>query len=160
MSVYGEAEGQDQGYLALARDQFGSYTPSTIHETAQRVIDTVIRNQASAGILPLPRQDDVDPWWPHLMTEDGAAPRIVTRLPFAGPPGIRERDYEALVIAKIALEPSGNDRTFLGLDAEEPIAMARLGPALKGADLKATFTARWQGPQTPDSCLQLIELEG
>ena len=80
--------------------------------------------------------------------------------PLRRPPAIRQRDLEALVVAKVPLEASGADRTFLCVDAAETISMARLGPALEGATLKATFAARWSEPQTPGSCLHLIELDG
>lgn len=143
----------------LARDQFGSYTPMSVHPSARRVIEAVVRGDASVGILPLPRQDDAEPWWPHLVSDNGTAPRIVARLPFAGPANLKERDREALVISHLTPDSTDDDRTALAIDAAEPISIARLTPVLEAATLKPTFCGRWQSPQAR-SVLHLVEVGG
>jgi chorismate mutase len=158
MAVLGNE--QQRAFTDLARDQFGSYTPMSVHQSAHRVIETVVRGDASVGILPLPRQDDEDPWWPHLVSENATAPRIVARLPFAGPPNLKDRDREALVISRLQPDSTDDDRTALAIDAVGPISIARLTPALEAAKLRPSFTARWQNPQVAHSALHLVEVGG
>ena len=148
----------EAGYWDLARDQYGSHTPMARHQSASRVIDTVARGEAAVGVLPMPGDDD--PWWPHLMSADAAAPRIIARLPFAGPASGRGRDLEALVIGRLTAEPTESDRTFVAIDAAQEIALARLTAALADAGLTTTFAAEWHDDQTPGAWLHLAEVEG
>jgi chorismate mutase-like protein len=144
----------------LARDHFGSYTPMTTHQSVRRVIERVMCGDAKVGILPIPRHDDTDPWWPHLMSGDTAAPRIIARLPFGGPENLIEPDQGALVISCLKPDDTGEDRSQLCIDAAEPISLARLGPALKKGKLELTFFARWENPQVRESCLHFVEVAG
>ena len=157
-SVAAYARDDARGCADLARDQFGAQTPLSRHQSAQRVIDTVVRQEASVGVLPMPREDDSDPWWPHLVSEDAEAPRIIARLPFAAAAEGGEHYEGALVISRLDQEETGRDRSLLALDADEPISLARLRPALEKAELVTTFTARWPAGQTAGSCLHLIEI--
>jgi len=65
VAVYA-AEG-DQGYWDIARDQFGSVTPMTPYSSPRDVLRIVDEGNASLGIVPVPRDDDTDPWWISLM---------------------------------------------------------------------------------------------
>ena len=67
----------DSGYWDLGRDQYGQFTPMTRHTSVRSAIEAVRRQEATVGVLPLPRHDDADPWWRHLMTSQPEAPRIV-----------------------------------------------------------------------------------
>jgi chorismate mutase len=149
---------QQHAFVELARDQYGSYTPMSIHQSAGRVIETVVRGDASVGILPVPSQDDEEPWWPYLVSENATAPRIVARLPFAGTANLKDRD--ALVVSRLQPDSTADDRTYLAIDTADPIPIARLTPALEAAKLKPTFNARWQNPQDAHAVLHLIEVEG
>ena len=144
----------------LARDHFGSYTPMTTHQSVRRVIERVMRGDAKVGILPIPHQDDTDPWWPHLMSGDAGAPRIIARLPFGGPANLPDRDRGAFVISCLTPDETGEDRSQLCIDAAEPISLARLGPALNNENLELTFSARWQNPQVSGACLHFVEVAG
>ncbi len=144
----------------LARDQYGSHTPMNVYPSARRVMEAVVRGDASVGVLPMPRQDDDDPWWPYLVSESAATPRIVARLPFAGPVNLREGAQEALVISCLNPDSTGDDRTVLAMDMVEPVSIARLTPALEAVDLKPTFSARWRNPQVDRSVLHMVEIGG
>ena len=147
------------GYWDLARDHFGSYTPMTAHDSVRRVIETVRSQEAVVGVLPLPRQDDTDPWWRHLATETPEAPRIVARLPFAGPGNGRGAiDLEALVICPIAQEPTGRDRTWLSIEVGEPMGIGRLSSFLSGAGMTPSFLASWHEEAARDTWLFAAEI--
>ena len=144
------------GVWDLARDQYGSFTPMTGHVSARRVIDAVRSQQATVGVLPLPRRDDADPWWRYLAAEDEDAPRIIARLPFTGPSG--GMGVEALAICPLAQEPTGRDCTYVAIEAEGEIGLVRLGSSLKGAGLPYAYTATWHGDEEPGRWVYLAEV--
>ena len=147
------------GFGDLARSHYGSLTPVTAHQSARRVIDEVMRNTATVGILPIPGRDDTAPWWPHLMSDEPAAPLVIARLPFAGPGNCRAEALEALVISRVPPEATGRDRSLVALDADEGFALASLGPALAEVGLPVTFTALWDDKDTRGNWLYLAEVD-
>ena len=149
---------EGQGYWDLARDHYGSYTPMTGHDSVRRVIESVRSQEATVGILPLPRQDDVDPWWRHLATESADAPRVIARLPFAGAGNGRDGDLEALVICPIAQEPTGRDRSLLVIESSETMGIGRLGSKLTDAGMKPLFLASWHEEQARDTWQFVAEI--
>ena len=157
VAVYEPDEGC--GFGDLGRDQFGLVTPMTVFRSPGRVIDAVVRESVAVGILPLPVRDEKQPWWPHLVSEEADAPQIVARLPFAGHGNSRGGVLEALVIGRIAFEPTGRDRTFLAIEVEGQISLSSLGPVLAGAGLAPAFTAFWSPEHTPGACLYLAEVD-
>ncbi len=66
---------------SLARDYFGAMTPLIMHQTPSQVLRTLTEHQAAFAVLPQIAEDDIDPWWRQLATNDPAAPRIVAKLP-------------------------------------------------------------------------------
>ena len=144
------------GVWDLARDQYGSSTPMTAHSSARRVIEAVQSQQATVGVLPLPRRDDADPWWRYLAAEDKAAPRIIARLPFTRPKG--RLSAEALAICPLAQEPTGRDCTYVAIEAEGEIGLDRLGTALMRSGLQFASTAGWHDVDGPGRWVYLAEV--
>lgn len=106
------------GIWDLARDQYGSFTPMTRHEGARAVIRAVADHRAAVGVLPLPAVDEEEPWWPDLMP--GRADKreriwIIARLPFASAGNARGAGLGAFAVAPAMPDPSGRDRTCLGV---------------------------------------------
>jgi hypothetical protein len=132
----------------------------TRHTSVRSVIEAVRRQEAAVGVLPLPRQDDSDPWWRHLVTSQPEAPRIIARLPFAGPGNGIGGDLEALVICPVAVKATGRDRSFLAVDSEKRLGLNQVATALEKVDLAPTFAALWREEQTPRAWLYLAEIDG
>jgi hypothetical protein len=130
-------EGQE-ALLRLGHDQFGASTPARRHERAGEVLREVIDGVASVGILPLPREEERDPWWPALTGNEKNTPRIIARLPFApdGRPAI-----EALAVAPVPLEPSGRDHSFIVIEAATPLSRHALTETLSSAGMPPVFLA-------------------
>ena len=147
------------GFGDLARGQYGGSTPITAHGSAHRVIDGVMRDEATVGVLPVPGRDDDDPWWPHLLSEEDTTPRIIARLPFAGPGNGRGGALEALVISRVPPEETGRDRSYLAIDADAEFSLATLAPALTEAGWPVTFTAFWGDQDTRGTWLYLAEVD-
>lgn len=150
-----EADGR---YWDLARDQYGAYTPMSRHTSVRSVIDAVRRHEAIVGVLPLPRTDDVDPWWRHLVTSHPDAPRIIAKLPFAGPASTRGDEAQALVICPVAVRPTGRDRTYIAAEVDAGVGAAQLATALDGAGLAPLGIFPWHEAETPASTLYLVEI--
>lgn len=143
----------------LARDQYGSFTPMLSFPSARRVIEAVHADTATVGVLPLPRQDDAHPWWPFLATDEPDAPRIIARLPFAGPGNSRTAGAEALVVSPVDRQPTGRDRSFFIIETADEAGLTPLAAALREAGLPPVFAAAWHDPHG-GPWFYLIELEG
>jgi len=151
------------GYWDLARDQYGSFTPMRRFSTNARVIEAVQRQESTLGILPLPRNEQgPDMWWRHLVTTSKNAPRVIARLPFAGPGnGFKAEGLEALVICpQVIPEPTGRDRTYLAIECEEDIAFSAVAQALSEQGFSPVFNQMWHEPARPAAWTWLVEVFG
>ena len=114
----------ETGYIDLARDQYGTFTPLSRHATVSGVIDAVRNEDASLGILPFPNHDGAAGWWRHLMTPN--SPKVVCRLPFFGPANTPGSQLEAMVICKNAAGESGRDRSLIAFELSARVSLGRL----------------------------------
>jgi chorismate mutase len=153
-AVYGTKD--ETGYWDLARDHFASFTPMSRHSSMRSVIEAVHRQDATVGVLPVPRHDDADPWWRYLVTHQPDTPRIIARLPFAE--GLSRR-VEALAICPVALTPTGRDRSFFVIDMQSRMAFDPLAAVLAECHLPPTFMTLWSEEQRPETWLYLIEVD-
>jgi chorismate mutase len=113
------------GLWDLARDHYGSNTPMSAYDTAGQVIRAVVGGETPIGVLPLPRLEESDPWWPHLLSIVDDAPRVVARLPF-GARGNARAETDALAIGRGGHQESGLDRTLLVVECSSAISRARI----------------------------------
>jgi chorismate mutase / prephenate dehydratase len=121
------------GSWDLARDHYGSHTPTLTYGVSGEVVGAVTEKRAAVGVLPLPQEGDGDLWWRYLSVSDRTKPRVIARLPFAGSGNARGNGASALVISLIDPEPSGEDCGLLALETNADLSRARLVAALKGA---------------------------
>lgn len=129
------------GYWDLARDHFGSATKMSLFHSATLVLRAVSETEGMVGLLPMPHDDDTDPWWRHLATGPEPALRVVARLPFTANPGARFEDLQAVVVARVAEEDSGDDVSWLVVSAEERISRRSLNDLAQGVDFDAQVLA-------------------
>ncbi|MGH7126160.1 MAG: chorismate mutase, partial [Stellaceae bacterium] len=145
------------GLWDIARDHYGSFTPMTAFGTASQVLRAVTEGGASVGVLPLPQEGDVDPWWPHLVSADPQTPRVMARLPFGLPGNARAGGLQALAIGRGAPEATGADCSLLVIDTSREISRTRLFTVLKSGGLEPNFLAAVAAG--PDAAANLIEFE-
>lgn len=110
-------DGEEGGLWDLSRDYFGSCTEISACSARRDVVGRVADGTVTHGVLPYPPEEDERPWWAGLWSPD--APRIVLRLPFAGIGNARGRKAQALVIARIAPQPTGDDRSLIMIETTE-----------------------------------------
>lgn len=153
IAVY--APSADSGYWDLARDHFGSNTPMTPYRSVGEVIRAVTDAQASIAVVPMPSEDDPDPWWPFIASASGPAPQVLARLPFAGR-GNARAGGDALAIGSGVLEPTGDDRSLVVVETRGEVGRARLIAGFAAAGLAGTFRAAFVPGR--GTTLNLVEL--
>ena len=126
------------GYLELARDQYGAYTPATAYSSVGQVIRAVTDGSATIGILPMPQEDESTPWWHTLASDSAGNPKIIARLPFVGSGPGRGDGIEAVAVARMVPESSGHDNTFFLLETSDGVSRATVRRLMGGAGLNKT----------------------
>lgn len=148
-------------YWDMAKDYFSSVLPMQKSESPLSALAAVREGDVTFAVVPWPENEEEKPWWSFLMTEEGDAPmRIMARLPF----GDRNKtnitpDHQALVVAKIKFEPSGDDRSFLALDLDHSISRTRIVDRSKemGMNPRSLYSMRTKGN---GNTLHLLEVDG
>jgi chorismate mutase / prephenate dehydratase len=135
------APGDRHGCWDLARDHYGSHTPMTSYDAADRVIRAVADGEVSIGVLPMPQAGEPDPWWPQLLSVHDRAPRVIARLPFGPRGNARAEGVDTLAIGLGLQQESGLDRTLLVAECDAEISRARVLRALSTVGLVCTFFA-------------------
>ncbi|BBK39376.1 chorismate mutase [Allostella sp. ATCC 35155] len=125
------------GLWDLARDHFGAETPLAGHATPDSVLAAVEAGEATVGVLAVPSAAPEGAWWPRLRSDDADRIRIISRLPFASAGSARGPGLDAVAVARLPTEASGQDRSFLALpvaDAGETVRILQAaGLSLRGA---------------------------
>ncbi len=123
--------------VGVAREQFGNLTPLRVHASPAQAIATVSAGNASAAVLPLPTQDEPtgSAWWTSLLRQDRPRLHVVGRLPFWAPRAEGAPTAQALVVAAVTPDPSGDDRGLIAVEMEGGGSHARLTAALAAAGL-------------------------
>jgi chorismate mutase len=149
--------GERQGYWDLARDHFGSNTPMSAYGSVGQVIRAVTEGQAAVGVLSMPHEGEVDPWWRYLISPDDAAPRIIVRLPFGSRGNARSDGADALAIGCFLPQPTDWDRTLISAETTTDISRARILGTLSAVGLSCSLLATYEHAGT---ALHLLELDG
>lgn len=134
--------GGDPAYMAAAREHFGALTPLRAHRTPAQAISEVSAGIATVAVLPMPAEDEALPaaWWTALLHKDDPRIHIVARLPFWAPRPEGSPKVQAMVVSAAAPDPSGHDRSLLGLELPLEVSRARLGTALAAVGFGAGTT--------------------
>jgi len=155
VAVYAPPTGP--GFWDIARDHYGSHTPMLTFGSAMQVIRTVAEGRATVGVLPMPQEEEADPWWRHLLSGREATPHVIARLPFGGRGNARSDSGDALAIGRGTTLPTGRDRTLIATENAPNISRGRLFSILTGLDLRCTFIASSEHVEGGNT---LIEIDG
>jgi hypothetical protein len=145
------------GYWDIARDHYGSHTPMLAYRSVGQVIRAVTDGQAAIGVLPMPEEEDADPWWRHLLSTHDAAPRVIARLPFGARGNARPGGGDALAIGSFPEQETGRDRTLIVAENAPAISRGRMLSILAGLGLGCTFMASYEQGEGANT---LIEIDG
>ena len=129
-------------YIAAAREHFGPLTPLRLRRTPAQAVGEVSGGAASAAVLPVPSEGESQgaAWWTALLHRDDPRIHVVARLPFWAPRPEGAPDAQAMVVCATAPDPSGHDRSLLGLELAPEVSRARLGALVAAAGFQAGTT--------------------
>ncbi len=155
IAVYAPPEAQ--GFWDIARDHYGSHTPMLAYRSSSQVIRAITDGQAAVGVLPMPQEEDLDPWWRHLLSAAGNAPHVIARLPFGPRGNARSDGADALAIGRGPEQQTGRDRTLFATENAPDISRGRMFSTLGALGLSCTFMASCEHA---DAVYTLIEIDG
>jgi chorismate mutase len=155
IAIYAPPEAQ--GFWDVARDHYGSHTPMLAYRSTAQVIRAVTEGQAAIGVLPMPQEEEPDPWWRHLLSTHDNAPHVIARLPFGARGNARSDSADALAIGHGGQQETGRDRTLIATENAPDISRGRMFSTLAGLGLVCTFMASCQHAEGVNT---LIEIDG
>lgn len=156
IAVY--APEKSAGLWDLARDHYGSQTPMSGFRSTGEVLRAVADGRATLGILPVPGQSDVEPWWRFLAAGETPVLRIIARLPFGALGNARSDDGDAFVVGMIVPEESGADRSVYVIETGDDVSRTRFLSALGGVGSPASVLATTNVED--GAATQLVEFDG
>ncbi len=148
------------GYWDLARDHFGSATPMSLHKSPHVVVRAVGEGEVSVGLLPVPQEDDPEPWWRYLIGAGPDRPRVIARLPFCANPGARFEDLEALAVALLDYDESGDDVSLLAVPASDRMSRASFNALVREAGFDGHAIAVFDESGTEPGRFYLVQASG
>lgn len=148
-------------FAAAAREHFGALTPLKIYRTAAQAIRELSAGHASAAILPLPGDDEPAgaAWWTALLHRDEPRIHVTARLPFWSPRPEGAPKVQAFLATTAAPDPSGQDRSLLGLEVTLELSRQRLAQALATAGFEAGATVLRRDAGAP-TALVMVDVAG
>ena len=123
-----------RAYWDMARDQYGSLTPITAFPSAAAVLRAVTDGSATVGVLPRPEDGEPNPWWPMLAGGDKSMPSVIARLPFCARGDGKPARGDAMAVARLPQERSGDDCSLFVIEAGE-LSRSRLNGVLQSSGL-------------------------
>jgi chorismate mutase len=135
-------------YNAAAHEHFGALLPMHIHRTPAQAIREVSTGLAAAAVLPMPAEGEVPgaAWWTALLHKDDPRIHVTARLPFWAPRPDGAPRVQALVVCAVAPDPSGSDRSLLGLEVAMDVSRDRLALAVSAAGFEPGSTILRRDP--------------
>lgn len=149
------------GFIQLTREHFGALTPVLVHRSPAQAIANVTAGAASVAVLPMPSESEKprDAWWTALLHDDAPRIHIAARLPFWTRRPEGAPSTQALVVAAIPPDPSGQDRTLLGLELDLDVSRARLAAAVSTAGFSPGTVVLRRDPGAPVAHA-IVEVDG
>ncbi len=142
----------------MARGRFGAGIQLVPVSTPAQVVTVVTAGEVSVGLVPVPRQDDRTPWWPLLFGRSGdIAVQVVAGVPFVLGEG---EELSGLIIAPGTAEASGDDRSLVVFESDEPFSRDRVRKVLADNGLDPAHAISYDDPGRPGRHLYLADVFG
>jgi len=134
--VYLLGEDNSRSLWDVARFHFGSGTPLVPLASPAHVVREIDGGGKDVGVLPEPRIEENEPWWPHLLFAQGGGARVIARLPFLlNAPGY---DFPpALALANVTQRPTGDDATLIAMLTEPDFSRAKATALFEAQSIEA-----------------------
>jgi chorismate mutase len=117
VAVYAPDKGPD--LWDQARDHYGSFTPLVEAPSAIAAIKMVQANKVPVAVVPPPKANDKDAWWPLLAADKKNILTVFQCLPFEtvkpGRSNARNSLPMGLIVGRLYPELTGDDHSFLAM---------------------------------------------
>ena len=147
-------------YRHITRDQFSASGRVHLLPSPAQVIHAVASGNSAVGVLPLPSDKHPDPWWATLPDGGDIPLRIIARLPFLKEKRDAAAQSEALVVARVTPEPSGEDVSLVVVGLSEHTGDKELEKLLRAQNLVATTLSRSTNHDHLGHSLYFLAIEG
>jgi chorismate mutase len=156
IAVY--APEKSAGLWDLARDHYGSLTAMSGFRSTGEVLRTVADGRATLGVLPVPGQGEVEPWWRFLAGGEAPVLRIIARLPFGALGNARSENSDAFVVGAVEPEESGADHSLYAIETGDDVSRTRLLSTLGSVGRHVSVLAATDAED--GAATQLVEFDG
>lgn len=113
--VYAPEKGPD--LWDVSRDHFGAFTPLVEMPSAVAAIKALQANKIHVAVVPPPKANDKDAWWPLLASDKKNVLTVFASAPFEtvkpGRNNARRALPMGLIVGKLYPELTGDDHSFL-----------------------------------------------
>jgi chorismate mutase / prephenate dehydratase len=141
----------------LAREYFGAFTPSLERPTAAEVVQDVLENRATVGVIPLWLRDGAQPWWVRILSGD-SSPKVFAKLPFIQlAPSAK---VPLVAIGLVEPEDTGDDESLWVISAESKISFSEIELFLTEASIPYIFMENYRTVGMPTLHHYLFKIEG
>jgi chorismate mutase/prephenate dehydratase len=117
VAVYAPEKGPD--LWDYARDHYGSFTPMMEVPSAVAAIKALQANKVTVAVVPPPKANDKDAWWPLLAADKKNVLTVFACLPFESVKPGRNNARNALpmglIVGKLYPELTGDDHSYLAM---------------------------------------------
>ena len=147
--------------LQLAHEHFGALTPMRVYRRPAQALAEISAGTASVAVLPMPAEEEASSaaWWTALLHRDDPRIHVVARLPFWASRAPGATNSRALVVAAIAPDPSGHDRSLIGVELPPEVSRARFVASLTTAGFQLAEMLVRRDPGAPVAHV-LLEVGG
>jgi chorismate mutase / prephenate dehydratase len=120
----------------IAREHFGAATPLRVWQTSNQALADLASGAAAVAVLPVAAEEDgPGTWWTQLLSPTQRHVHIVGLLPFWLPRPEGASRAQAMLLSAVPPDPSGADRTLIGLELHEQTSRTRLSASLTESGL-------------------------
>ena len=145
-------------YCNLARDHYGSFSPIHRYSSCRAVVEAIRQDKATVGVLPWPERGADDIWLRFIAFDSDETPKIIARLPFAGPSNIKKNYLESAVIAKLSQEETGHDNSLIAIESTIGISEAEIQKAIEHVKFEFNSCFLWTNHDQPKISMYLVEI--
>ena len=153
---------EQNGIVDGVRTHFGTNTSIVCLSSIDEVIRSIQLEKCEIGVLAMPTNDQ-NFWWIDLIEYLRAVEhsrekiQIIAKLPIIFN---SDNSTEYLIIAKCKPDSSGNDNTFLAVEASKKLTSGFIQDHLNTNSLKLEIIADYNGKQKPGYFLYLLHADG
>lgn len=147
----------DRECFWLSREYFGSFTPMTQHPTMIEVVQDVVDEKASVGVVPVTDNTSPHPWWARVVSEENR-PRVFATIPFIRISPSKKVPFVALGF--VDPEETGDDESLWVIRCGQTTLFEALLPRFKKAKLEATLLESCRVFDAETLRYYLIKIEG